>query len=274
MATRSAALNEHVEYPSSDGKPMAETYTHMMQMVDLIIALRYHFVHRGHRRVLVGGNQFIYYTAGQPSDNVSPDVYVLFDTDTVDPDILQTWVEGKFPDVVFEITSPSTYREDRDVKRALYAHLGVQEYYIYDPEQRVRTWFTAYRRHGNSLEPVPLEAGGGIVSPLLGVELRPVAMPATPYRAAHTWLRVIDPQTGEMIAWTEEEHQQLQEAMQARLVAEIRAQSEEQARLAAEERAQRAEEARLAAEERAARAEAMLRELLAGQEPPEGESRE
>jgi Uma2 family endonuclease len=249
---------------------MAETYTHMMQMVDLIIALRYHFVQQGRRRVLVGGNQFIYYTAGQPRDNVSPDVYVLFDTDTVDPDIVQTWVEGKFPEVVFEITSPSTYREDREGKRALYARLGVQEYYIFDPEQRVRAWFTAYMRQGAGLEPVPLVANGGIVSPLLGVELRPVSMPATEYRTAHTWLRVIDLQTGEMIAWTEEEHHRLQEAMQARLAAESRAQSEEQARLAAEERAQREEQARLAAEERAARAEAMLRDLLARQERSDG----
>jgi Uma2 family endonuclease len=267
MATRSAPPDEHVEYPTSDGKPMAETYTHMTQMVDLIIALRYHFAQRGRRRVLAGGNQFIYYTEGRPRDNVSPDVYVLFDTDTVDPDILQTWVEGKFPEVVFEITSPSTYREDRDAKRALYARLGVQEYYIYDPEQRVRAWFSAYMRRGASLEPVPIGADGGIVSPLLGVELRPMAMSATPYRAAHTWLRVIDPQTGEMIAWTEEEHLRLQETMQAYLSAEERAAQ-------AEQRARREEKARLAAEERATRAEEMLRDLLARQGHPEGESLE
>lgn len=70
--------------------------------------------------------------------------------------------EGHAPQVVFEISSKTT-RDDLGVKMRLYAQLGVEEYYLYDPT-------------GDYLEP-PLAAfrlvGGGFV-PMQPVEEAPV----------------------------------------------------------------------------------------------------
>jgi Uma2 family endonuclease len=50
-------------------------------------------------------------------------------------------VEGP-PDVLVEILSPSSVDRDRHLKRALYAHFGVREYWIVDP---ARGFLEAYR---------------------------------------------------------------------------------------------------------------------------------
>ena len=86
---------------------------------------------------------------------------------------------------------------------------------------------------------------GGIDSPLLGAELRPIEMGETERRLAGIWLRVIDSTTGQPVPIMDEEHRDLQMTRE-RLTEEARA--------------------RQTAEERAARAEAALQALLAGQE--------
>jgi len=40
------------------------------------------------------------------------------------------------PDLVIEVLSPSTTTRDREVKQRAYAHYGVREYWIVDPESR------------------------------------------------------------------------------------------------------------------------------------------
>ena len=69
---------------------------------------------------------------------------VLSEADTVQPDLLfvtkerlhiitEDNVHGA-PDLVVEIRSPSTARQDWTVKRELYARHGVKEYWLVDPE--------------------------------------------------------------------------------------------------------------------------------------------
>ena len=69
---------------------------------------------------------------------------ILSDSDTVRPDIIfvsrdrlhiitEDNVQGA-PDLVVEIRSPSTARQDWTVKRELYARHGVREYWLVDPE--------------------------------------------------------------------------------------------------------------------------------------------
>ena len=69
---------------------------------------------------------------------------VLSEHDTVQPDILfvarerlaivtEDNIQGA-PDLVVEIRSPSTARQDWTVKRELYARRGVREYWLVDPE--------------------------------------------------------------------------------------------------------------------------------------------
>jgi len=236
----------------------------------------------------VGANQFVYYNRFNGRDNISPDVYVILDRPPPAPPSWKTWIEGKFPDVVFEITSPSTQAKDlsteRGGKRELYARLGAKEYYIYDPQQEMKPGFLGFEIRGGRLEPLPRLVGGGIMSPLMRTELRPIAMDVVGQRPAGTWLRVIDPRTGEQILGLDEQllaretaqarlleeerarlmaEQHAKDEERARLMAEQHAKDEERARLAAEQHAKDEERARLAADQRVERAEAELQALRA-----------
>jgi Uma2 family endonuclease len=107
-------------FPTGDGEPMAETETHRRQMSNLIFNFSSHT--EAHPRVYVGGNMLMYYTRGYGLDHVSPDVFVTFDVPRGIRQKWETWNEnGRFADLVVEITSPSTYLDDLGKKRRLYS---------------------------------------------------------------------------------------------------------------------------------------------------------
>src|SRR5436190_1784248 len=64
-----------VHYPASDGKPMAETDLHVLEIVSLLEVLREYF--KNDELVYVAANNFIYYKEGDNKKRVSPDVYVV-----------------------------------------------------------------------------------------------------------------------------------------------------------------------------------------------------
>ena len=47
------------------------------------------------------------------------------------------WEEGKPPDWVLEVASPSTGKKDWEFKRDYYAAMGVSEYWLFDPTGKV-----------------------------------------------------------------------------------------------------------------------------------------
>ena len=128
-----------VEYPCSDGQPMAETDLHAMCMVYVTCALRRWFERRGQEDVYVGSNNFLYYERGNPRAVVAPDVYVVVGVPAHLRDTYLLWNEPQGPDFVLEVTSPSTRREDEGRKRGVYAALGVSEYFLYDPRAEYLT---------------------------------------------------------------------------------------------------------------------------------------
>ena len=117
-------------YPSSDGRPMAESDLHRDLMVQLINLLQRWLTGI---TAYVSGNLLVYYEQGNLRTSVAPNCFVVFDIDPKKRRVYKTWEEGKVPDVVFEISSKSTQREDQGKKMRTYAQLGVQEYYIHDP---------------------------------------------------------------------------------------------------------------------------------------------
>ncbi len=105
-----------IEYPTGDGKPMAETDIHRQDMVDVIETLGHHFANDQY--VYISGNLLLYYVEGDPRKHVSPDVLVSFGVPKNPPrDYYLVWKEGKAPDVVIEITSKSIMREDKKEKK-------------------------------------------------------------------------------------------------------------------------------------------------------------
>jgi Uma2 family endonuclease len=68
------------------------------------------------------------------------------------------------PDLVVEILSPGTRRRDLDTKRALYAHFGVQEYWIVEPDART---LSALTLASDKFAPIPAGECGAISSRVL-----------------------------------------------------------------------------------------------------------
>jgi Putative restriction endonuclease len=101
-----------IEYPSGDGKPVAETGRHVRELLGTFQLLDDHFAGRPH--VFVGGNMFLFYVKGSRRKHISPDVMVTIGIPKEPPrDYHLVWEEGKAPDFIIEITSKSTKREDK-----------------------------------------------------------------------------------------------------------------------------------------------------------------
>jgi Uma2 family endonuclease len=131
------------EYPSSDGEPVAETYDHFYAIAILLEMLRQYLTGR---QATVLGNQYLYYAQGLPRMRVAPDVMVIFDVAAGGRDNYKIWEEGQVPAVIFEITSKGTQSVDTGFKRELYAQMGVQEYWLFDPKNEwVKGQLQGYR---------------------------------------------------------------------------------------------------------------------------------
>ena len=156
-------------YPSSDGKPMAETDKHRKLMVNFIHMLEHHF--REINNVYVSGNLLMYYEEGNPRKSVAPDVFVVFGVGKKPRRTYLTWEEGNTPDFILEVASPSTYQHDFGPKKELYASvLAVKEYYIYDPYGDITPSFIGYRLVSGEYQQIAF-VEGRLPSTVLDLEL-------------------------------------------------------------------------------------------------------
>ena len=120
-----------IEYPSSDGEPMAEDDAQLTAMIDAISSLRVWFDSR--EDVYTGGDMLVYYRINDNETRVAPDVFVVLGTEKHKRSSWIVWREGKAPDFVMEMASGSTWRRDMREKRDIYAEMGVSEYWRFDP---------------------------------------------------------------------------------------------------------------------------------------------
>jgi len=221
-----------VEYPETDGAPMAETDVHRTVMVDVIHALTRYF--EKEPDVYVSGNLLIYYVEGDPTKRVAPDVFVVRGVGKQPRRIYKLWEEGRPPDVVIELTSRQTCREDLQTKWRLYAKWGVMEYYLFDPEYaHLDQPLLAYRWENGEFQEVPV-VQGRVTSEVLGLEFVDTGQT----------LRLYDPRQARFLPTPAEEaaareaeavaRRQAEEALRAEAVA--RRQVEEALRAEAEAR--------------------------------------
>src|SRR5437588_7131051 len=107
-----------VYYPSSDGKPMAETGIHVLTIICLFQALTDYLL--GRSRFFVAANMFWYWEKGNPKARCSPDVFVVRDVEEGMRRSFRSWQENNaVPCVTFEITSKKTWKKDLSQKRDL-----------------------------------------------------------------------------------------------------------------------------------------------------------
>jgi Uma2 family endonuclease len=188
MATipRRASVPREVDYPTSDGKPMGETDLHRQYMMDVIQTIQEWFAHDP--GVYVSGNILLFYEEGNRRRHVSPDVLVALGVPKGPPrEYYLLWKEGKAPDLVIEITSRTTRREDQTKKRDLYRDvLKVHEYFQFDPrEEYLRPSLQGARLVEGDYVPIEPIAGR-FPSEVLGLHLE----------RDGTELRLYDPATG------------------------------------------------------------------------------
>ena len=172
---------------------MAETDFHAKLLTNLRLALEMFFA--GREDVYVTGNIIFYYEEGDPKEVISPDVMVCFGIPKGNRTSYKTWEENDVvPSVIIEVSSRGTWRKDRVEKRALYAMLGVKEYFIFNPLD-LKSDFSFVALHLKNGEYEALEiTNGQILSKVLNLEL--VVRDDT--------LRLFDPAAGELLKTTEE----------------------------------------------------------------------
>jgi Uma2 family endonuclease len=198
-----------IHYPDSDGEPMAENDWQYFCITNTRFMLGQHF--KDQSNVYVGADLLVYYVEGDPTKSVAPDILVAFDVPKRSRRSFLIWKEGKAPDVIFEIASEGTWRDDVEWKRGLYLGIGVREYILFDP---TGSYFDpplqGYQLSGLSAAPVPYlphERGErGIYSPLLKLEIwaRPTGDEEAPLAlslynpATHSWYRTPDETAAEV----------------------------------------------------------------------------
>jgi hypothetical protein len=115
--------------------------------------------------VFVAGDLLWYPVEGNPKIRTAPDATVVFGRPKGYRGSYMQWREGGVaPQVVFEVTSPGNRLGKMIQKFRFYERYGVEEYYIYDPDD---IELTGCLRAGPELQEIP--DMNGWVSPRLGV---------------------------------------------------------------------------------------------------------
>jgi Uma2 family endonuclease len=150
---------------------MGETGVHVDVMLAVLEILRRHY--SGNDRVAVLASMFVYHEEGDPTKVVCPDVFVTLNVprNTIRR-TFKVWEEGKGPDLVIEITSKETRKEDLHKKFDLYRDvLGVREYFLFDPlEEYLEPSLQGFRLIDGRYGSVAW-AGAGLFSEVLGLRL-------------------------------------------------------------------------------------------------------
>ena len=160
-----------IVYPTTDGRPMAESDLHIDTLASVRERLKARYAHRPD--VYAGGNLLFYYVEGRPRVSLSPDGFVVFGVPAGDRPLFKSWEEGKLPDVVFEFTSRTTQREDMEDKFAIYQDVWkVREYFLFDPTRDyLDPPLVGYRRAKGKFAAVR-SVKGALTSRALGLTLR------------------------------------------------------------------------------------------------------
>ncbi len=187
-----------------DGEPL-ETHRHRIAMNVLIASAHGALTER--EDYFTGGNMFVYFSSEQARnrDFRGPDFFVVLDVDPNPNRERQGWVVweegGRYPDVIVELTSGSTAREDYGRKKEIYERVfRTRDYFVYHPfdPQSLQGWHLG----GRGYEDIPRGDRGWLWCDTLGVWLG--VEEGTVQRETAPWLRFFRPD-GSLILLPEEE---------------------------------------------------------------------
>jgi len=211
-----------------DGEPL-ESNRHRIAMNLLIRSLQQAWTDRND--YFVGGNMFIYYSRTQVRnrDFRGPDFFVVLNVDSTQS--RQGWVvwdeNGRYPDVVVELMSPTTANVDLGLKKEIYAGIfKTRDYFVFDPfnPESLQGW----RLDVNfQYQPLVPNQQGWLWCETLGFWL--AMWQGIIDRETASWLRFYD-QQGNLVLLPEEAERQRADAQQQRaerLAARLRELGEE-----------------------------------------------
>lgn len=161
--------------PYSD-EPQMETHAHMMQVMLLLMSL--HWWWRGRRGYFASGNLSIYYPTTSTRTGKTlrrklafrgPDFFVVLHAKPKPR--RNSWVveneDGKYPDVIVEVISPSTRTADRVKKKEIYEQVfKTPEYFLFDPTTCA---LEGYRLSRGKYAPIKPDEHGHLPSRKLGL---------------------------------------------------------------------------------------------------------
>jgi Uma2 family endonuclease len=218
-----------IEYPDSDGLPMADNTLQGRCMITIYGGIE--AIYLDDPSVFVTFNLLWYPVEGEPTIRIAPDVLVAFGRPKVDRGSYMHWKEGDVPPhVVFDVLAPGNQPGEMRRKFLFYQQYGVEEYYIYDPDDGS---LEGWRRAGHRLRTIRKMAG--FVSPRLKIRFQPEKGPDS--------LIILGPDGRKFLTYAE----LVQQSQTMERIARVERQhADEQARLALAERQHADEQARLA----------------------------
>jgi Uma2 family endonuclease len=240
-----------VDYPESDDEPMAENTVQYRWIVTLKENLEVRFQERDD--VFVAADLFWYPVEGNNTIRQAPDVLTVFGRPKGDRGSYRQWEEGGIaPQVIFEILSPGNRPGQMAEKFQFYQRYGVDEYYIYDPDDNT---LEGWRREAGTLRPIAQMSGW--ISPLLGIRFELVSDSLRVYHSDGSPFLTF----AELAQLQERARREADAAQQQARAAEQQARAAEQQARAAEQQATAAEHQTQRERERAERLAAQLRAL-------------
>ena len=128
---------DNLDFNPDDPEPLPDGMYQYPVFAEIFAILDAHLNTLGEPATIFrSSNTFICYNPNNLNVKVGPDFYLAFD---VEAEAIKRrlmylpWEAGKPPDLVLEVGSPSTGGEDVGNKRNIYAHIGVGEYWRFDP---------------------------------------------------------------------------------------------------------------------------------------------
>ena len=198
-------------YLVEDG--MSQNYNHQRQTSFWCDALR-----RRLPTATVCSDLALHYRLDDTDAALVPDVFVALRVRPREGRLSYKLWQDPLPELVMEMLSESTARADVARKRRTYEHLGVREYWLFDPAGfQLPTPLAGHRLRGGRYRPIAADAAGRLRSDVLGLDLH----------VQDGELRFRDPATGETLRTYDEAEDRADAAEDRAIAAEGRADAAE-----------------------------------------------
>ncbi|HLO84038.1 MAG TPA: Uma2 family endonuclease [Nostocaceae cyanobacterium] len=151
-------------------EPEMESSLHYTQLLILVTCLEW--LWRDRNDYFIGANLTIYYSRQQLKNREfrGPDFFLVKNTEKRHRKSWVVWEEdGKYPNVIIELLSPSTAATDRSLKKDLYENrFHTPEYFWFSPDTLE---FVGFHLVGGEYQEIPVNENGWLWSQELGLYL-------------------------------------------------------------------------------------------------------